>query len=87
MSFVWWWRDPESNWGHKAFQASALPAELSRHVQSINFQAGFFVKPKLCFCVYFLKLSLFRLAFLVDVTMEASTGIPLYLFALKAFSN
>ncbi len=25
-----WWRDPESNWGHKDFQSSALPTELSR---------------------------------------------------------
>ena len=25
-----WWRDPESNRGHKDFQSSALPTELSR---------------------------------------------------------
>jgi hypothetical protein len=25
----WWWPDPESNWGHKDFQSSALPTELS----------------------------------------------------------
>ncbi len=25
-----WWRDPESDRGHKDFQSSALPAELSR---------------------------------------------------------
>ena len=24
-----WWRNPESNWGHKDFQSSALPTELS----------------------------------------------------------
>ena len=24
-----WWPDPESNWGHKDFQSSALPTELS----------------------------------------------------------
>ncbi len=24
-------RDPESNWGRQAFQACALPPELSRH--------------------------------------------------------
>jgi hypothetical protein len=24
-----WWLDPELNWGHKDFQSSALPAELS----------------------------------------------------------
>ena len=23
------WPDPESNWGHKDFQSSALPTELS----------------------------------------------------------
>src|SRR2546421_5031804 len=27
-----WWRLPDSNWGHKALQASALPTELKRHV-------------------------------------------------------
>jgi hypothetical protein len=26
-----WWLDPESNWGHKDFQSSALPTELSSH--------------------------------------------------------
>ena len=26
-----WWPDPESNWGHKDFQSSALPTELSGH--------------------------------------------------------
>ena len=26
-----WCRDPELNWGRKAFQAFALPTELSRH--------------------------------------------------------
>ena len=26
-----WWRLPDSNWGHKALQASALPTELKRH--------------------------------------------------------
>ncbi len=28
--FIGWWRDPESNRGHKDFQSSALPTELSR---------------------------------------------------------
>jgi hypothetical protein len=28
-----WWRDPESNRGHKDFQSSALPTELSRLVE------------------------------------------------------
>ena len=27
-----WWRNPESNWGHKDFQSSALPTELFRHI-------------------------------------------------------
>ena len=31
-----WWRNPESNWGHKAFQASALPTELSRHTFELS---------------------------------------------------
>ena len=26
-----WWRDPESNRGHKEFQSFALPTELSHH--------------------------------------------------------
>ena len=30
LIFFNWWRDPESNWGHKDFQSSALPTELSR---------------------------------------------------------
>ena len=25
----WWWRNPESNWGHKDFQSFALPTELT----------------------------------------------------------
>jgi hypothetical protein len=32
VAFLLWWQDPDLNWGHKAFQASALPTELSRHV-------------------------------------------------------
>ena len=28
-----WWQDPESNRGHKDFQSSALPAELSCRVK------------------------------------------------------
>jgi hypothetical protein len=28
----WWWRNPESNWGHKDFQSSALPTELFRQI-------------------------------------------------------
>ncbi len=27
-----WWRNPESNWGHKDFQSSALPTELFRQI-------------------------------------------------------
>jgi hypothetical protein len=30
-AFLKWWPDPESNWGHKDFQSSALPTELSGH--------------------------------------------------------
>ena len=26
-----WWLLPDSNWGHKALQASALPTELKSH--------------------------------------------------------
>ena len=29
---LWWWRNPESNWGHKDFQSSALPTELFRQI-------------------------------------------------------
>lgn len=39
-----WWQDPESNWGHKAFQASALPAELSRQRFVQILQAWLLVK-------------------------------------------
>lgn len=28
--YLGWWRLPDSNWGHKALQASALPTELKR---------------------------------------------------------
>ena len=28
-----WWLDPELNWGHKDFQSSALPTELSSHTK------------------------------------------------------
>ena len=30
MIYHGWWRNPESNWGHKDFQSSALPTELFR---------------------------------------------------------
>jgi hypothetical protein len=30
-----WWRLPDSNWGHKALQASALPTELKRHQSTL----------------------------------------------------
>ena len=33
-----WWRDPELNRGHKDFQSSALPTELSRRRQRICLQ-------------------------------------------------
>jgi hypothetical protein len=29
--FETWWLLPDSNWGHKALQASALPTELKSH--------------------------------------------------------
>lgn len=31
-----WWLLPDSNWGHKALQASALPTELKSHAFSKN---------------------------------------------------
>ena len=30
-----WWPLPDSNWGHKALQASALPTELKGHIQHV----------------------------------------------------
>ncbi len=32
MSYKLWWLLPDSNWGHKALQASALPTELKSHI-------------------------------------------------------
>ena len=31
-SYRFWWLLPDSNWGHKALQASALPTELKSHM-------------------------------------------------------
>ena len=31
MGYFSWWLLPDSNWGHKALQASALPTELKSH--------------------------------------------------------
>jgi hypothetical protein len=31
MRLFHWWLLPDSNWGHKALQASALPTELKSH--------------------------------------------------------
>ena len=31
-----WWLLPDSNWGHKALQASALPTELKSHIRVAN---------------------------------------------------
>ena len=31
LNFFLWWRDSDSNRGHEALQATALPTELSRH--------------------------------------------------------
>ncbi len=41
-----WWQDPDLNWGHKAFQASALPTELSRHNKKHRTKMGVFVSIK-----------------------------------------
>lgn len=53
-----WWLLPDSNWGHKALQASALPTELKSHVyqgiipqQPRLFNYGGFVR-KLFICYY-----------------------------------
>ena len=32
MGLFIWWLLPDSNWGHKALQASALPTELKSHI-------------------------------------------------------
>src|SRR5450830_1134295 len=31
LFYLFWWLLPDSNWGHKALQASALPTELKSH--------------------------------------------------------
>jgi transposase-like protein len=36
MGLFLWWLLPDSNWGHKALQASALPTELKSHTASIK---------------------------------------------------
>ena len=37
LRYFLWWLLPDSNWGHKALQASALPTELkSQPIFSIN---------------------------------------------------
>jgi hypothetical protein len=42
-----WWQDPDLNWGHKAFQASALPTELSRQIEKPKLNLRFFCQEKL----------------------------------------
>ena len=38
MRLLLWWLLPDSNWGHKALQASALPTELkSRNETNLRF--------------------------------------------------
>src|SRR5690606_14052226 len=32
LGYLSWWLLPDSNWGHKALQASALPTELKSHI-------------------------------------------------------
>lgn len=34
-----WWLLPDSNWGHKALQASALPTELKSRI-GIHYENG-----------------------------------------------
>ena len=37
------WRNPESNWGHKDFQSSALPTEPdTKHQRVMNMQISLF---------------------------------------------
>ena len=37
MGYFLWWLLPDSNWGHKALQASALPTELKSHTNATSF--------------------------------------------------
>jgi hypothetical protein len=32
MLLIVWWLLPDSNWGHAALQAAALPTELKSHI-------------------------------------------------------
>ncbi len=36
IKYTYWWRLPDSNWGHKALQASALPTELKRRLTVVE---------------------------------------------------
>jgi hypothetical protein len=38
-----WWLLPDSNWGHKALQASALPTELKSHNRHIVQDTAVFI--------------------------------------------
>ena len=49
-----WWQDPDLNWGHKAFQASALPTELSRHAKWTQQKIGFLCQIKNSSIILFL---------------------------------
>ena len=53
MRLLFWWLLPDSNWGHKALQASALPTELKSHA---------LVQIFICYSVYFTRVKPFRQA-------------------------
>jgi hypothetical protein len=35
LRYFLWWLLPDSNWGHAALQAAALPTELKSHVDHV----------------------------------------------------
>ena len=43
--FSLWWLLPDSNWGHKALQASALPTELKSHIIIITVNVRVWLLP------------------------------------------
>ena len=43
--FYLWWLLPDSNWGHKALQASALPTELKSHIIIITVNVRVWLLP------------------------------------------
>jgi hypothetical protein len=40
-----WWLLPDSNWGHKALQASALPTELKSRAQAAEQVTVYVITP------------------------------------------